>query len=108
MVVVEEAPSAPCLEGEVFWCTTRDLSAGGLRMVVHSQVPIGTKVRLRVVFTEPPAEFEHLSHVVWSTTKCVDIVHTYSIGLEFSSTDGQSDYKWSDLISAPMLKPELH
>ena len=108
MVVVEEAPSAPSLEGEVFWCTTRDLSAGGLQMVVHSHVPIGTKVPLRVVFVDPPAEFEHISHVVWTTTKCVDIVRTFSIGLEFASTDGQSGYKWSDLISAPMLEPELH
>jgi len=62
MVVVEEAPSAPSLEGEV----------------------------------------------LWATTKCVDIVRTFSIGLEFASTDGQSDYKWSDLIIAPMLEPELH
>jgi c-di-GMP-binding flagellar brake protein YcgR len=102
-VIVVAAPEAPTLEGKVFQCTTRDLSSGGLKMVVHTAVPIGSRVRLHVVFTEPAAEFEHLARVVWSAVNDEDVIQTYSVGVEFCGTHGKKDHAWSDLLEARML-----
>ncbi len=102
-VVVEAAPDAPSLEGRVFRCTTRDLSSSGLQMVVHSNVPVGTMVRVHVVFTDPPAEFEHLARVAWARLELDDLVQDYAIGMELVSTDGQDDHEWPDLLMSRML-----
>jgi c-di-GMP-binding flagellar brake protein YcgR len=102
-VTVEASPEAPTLEGKVFRCTTRDLSSGGLQIVVHSPVPTGTMVRLHVVFTEPAAEFDHLARVAWSRVNDEDVLQTYSVGVEFCGTRGQKVHAWSDLLDARML-----
>ena len=72
-------------------------------MVVHSNVPVGTQLRLHVVFTDPPAEFEHVARVAWSRPLEDDILQTYAIGIEFRSTDGDPDCEWEDLLEARML-----
>jgi c-di-GMP-binding flagellar brake protein YcgR len=102
-VVVESSPEAPTLEGKAFRCTTRDLSAGGLQMVVHSNVPIGTRVKVYVVFETPHAEFEHIARVAWAKTLEDDIVQSYAIGIEFRSTNTKADRTWEDLLQAKML-----
>ena len=102
-VTVVAAPDAPMLEGKVFRCTTRDLSHGGLKMVVHTAVPTGSMVRLHVVFTEPAAEFEHLARAAWSTVSDENVIQTYSLGVEFCGSHGQKDHAWSDLLEARML-----
>jgi len=102
-VVVEAAPDAPNLEGKVFQCTTRDLSAGGLLMVVHTPVPVGTMVRLHVVFTDPRAEFEHVARVAWSRLQSDDIIQDYAIGIEFTRTEGQQSHAWSEMLNARIL-----
>lgn len=102
-VIVEAAPEAPTLEGKVFQCTTRDLSSGGLQMVVHTSVPIGTMVRVHVVFTEPAAEFEHVARVAWSRANDEDVIQTYSVGVEFCGTCDKKVHAWSDVLEARML-----
>ena len=72
-------------------------------MVVHSQIPIGTMVRLHVVFTEPAAEFEHAARVAWSRVNDEDVLQTYAVGVEFCGTRGQKNHTWSDLLEARML-----
>ena len=102
-VVVEASPEAPTLEGKIFKCTTRDLSSGGLKMVVHTPVPVGGMVRLHVVFTEPAAEFVHVARVAWSRVQHTDVVQSYALGLEFCDTVGPQEVVWSDLIKSRML-----
>ena len=72
-------------------------------MVVHSSVPVGTMVRVHVVFTEPSAEFEHLARVAWSRANDEDVIQTYSVGVELCDARDKEVYAWSDLIEARML-----
>jgi hypothetical protein len=101
-VTVESAPDAPNLEGKVFRCTTRDLSAGGLLMVVHSRVPIGTTVRVHVVFTDPEAEFEHIGRVAWVKSVHEDFLESHSIGIEILRSDGNTTLDWAEMVAARM------
>lgn len=101
-VTVESSPDAPSLEGRVFRCTTRDLSPGGLNMVVHTEVPVGTTVSSRVVFTAPRAEFTHFGRVAWRKVVSEGFVQSYSIGIEFRRIDGNSALDWADMITGRM------
>ena len=101
-VTVESAPGAPALEGFVLRCTTRDLSESGLNMIVHSPVPEGTQIGIRVVFSDPPAEFHHLARVMWSKTIQEGFVEAYSIGIAFRRTENGGGREWRDRMRAPM------
>ncbi len=102
-VVIESAPDAPNLEGQIFRCTTRDLSSKGIQIVTHSIVPAGTIVRLHVTFTEPNAEFEHLARVAWTCSSSDDVVQHFKVGLQLVSTKGEDDHEWADLLNARLL-----
>ena len=93
-VVVEACPDAPPLEGEIFQCTTRDLSSGGLKMVVHSAVPVGSMIRVYVTFSNPNAEFENTARVAWSHEITTGILQQYGLGLEFTTTNSPSGHVW--------------
>ena len=47
-ITVLASPDAPALEGRTFFCVTRDLSVGGLRFCVHTEVPLESMLELRV------------------------------------------------------------
>ncbi len=51
-VTVLSAPDSPQIESRNYFCLTRDLSAGGLRFCVHSRVPVGTILKLEIMFDE--------------------------------------------------------
>lgn len=103
-VIVIEAPEAPLLEGVTFRCTTRDLSSSGLKMVVHSEVPPDSRLRLRVEFVDPVAVFEHDARVAWCRVQDHDVVQSYAVGMRFTRTKrkrGQGD--WEEMLRAHML-----
>ena len=97
-VVVEASPDAPALEGERFQCTTRDLSSGGLKLVVHSDVPVGSMVRVFVTFNNPPATFENIARVAWAQVVTTDILQQYELGLEFSTVMSPSGHEWETMF----------
>jgi c-di-GMP-binding flagellar brake protein YcgR len=97
-VVVKACPGASTLEGESFQCTTRDLSLGGLKLVVHSAVPVGSMVRVFVTFNNPPATFENIARVAWSRVVTTDILQQYELGLEFSTVKSPSGHEWETMF----------
>jgi hypothetical protein len=101
-VVVVACPDAPPLEGEIFQCTTRDLSSGGLKMVVHSPVPVGSMIRVYVTFNDPNAEFENIARVAWSQEIATGILLQYGLGLEFTNTKSSSGHVWESMVRSRM------
>jgi hypothetical protein len=103
-VTVVESPEAPLLEGVVFRCTTRDLSSNGLKMVVHSYVPVDTMLQLKVEFVDPVASFEHTARVSWCREQSHDIVQSYALGMRFVDTQRKRGHEdWDEMIRAHML-----
>ncbi len=102
-VTVIEAPEAPLLEGSVFRCTTRDLSSTGLKLVVHSNVPEGSRLRLVVEFVDPVARFDHVASVAWCRERAAGIVQSYELGMRFVETESETTHEWDDLLKAHML-----
>lgn len=91
------------ITGREFSCKICDISSGGLQMVVHTNIPIGTIVELHVVFTDPPAEFKHTAAVAWVKENNEDIIKTYRIGIGFTSTVGEGKHDWEDMIRSRVL-----
>jgi len=91
------------LNRKQFWCTTRDLSGGGLKMVMHSNIPIGTMMRVKVVFIDPAATFEHMASVAWVKENNDEVIKVYDVGIRFSSTLGKGNHEWEDMLGSTML-----
>ena len=102
-VIVEDCPNAPSLEGAIFRCTTRDLSLSGLKLVVHTSVPVDSMVRVLVVFTKPAAEFEHSARVAWVKDVDGGMVQQHELGLKFTETHSPAGHEWSEFIRSQML-----
>jgi len=88
MVTVLSAPDSPQIESRNYFCWTRDLSAGGLRFCVHSRVPVGTILKLEIMFDEPQELFRHIGKVMWEQEFIDTDVTSNWLGVQITETLG--------------------
>lgn len=98
-VTVLTAPDAPMLEGRSFSCTTRDLSAGGLRFCVHTEVPLESALELEVEIASPHDNYVHLGKVAWVGEISTDGVLEYLLGVRFTQTRDDRETNWRTFVS---------
>jgi hypothetical protein len=103
-VTVLSAPAARDMEQRTFACPSRDLSVAGLSIAVHSRMPVGAVLRLRVEMTEPIETFEHVGRVVWCAAEEADVVMSYRVGITILQTLDHRGYNWSSAVFRK-LKP---
>jgi hypothetical protein len=87
-VTVLSAPDAPMIEHKKFHCWTYDLSEGGLKFKVHSNVPIGVIVGVEVLFLSDGGVFEHIGKVGWEREFDEDGLTARELGIKFTETVG--------------------
>lgn len=100
-VTVVSAPEAPHIESNCYYCWTQDISAGGLRFLVHSSVPLGAILKLQVIFEQPEtATFVHIGKVVWEQEFKDNGVQSSWLGVELTETLGGEDHikQWRRII----------
>jgi hypothetical protein len=97
-VTVLSAPDARDMEHSTFTCLSNDLSVSGLNISVHSGIPVGAVLRLRVELTEPLETFEHVGRVVWCAHAEHDLVMSYRIGIAIIETLDHRGYDWSSAV----------
>lgn len=98
VVRVLSCPDTPDLEGRTFYCSSRDISAGGLRFCVHTPVPAPTDLELEVKVRVPEDRFVHRGTVMWSREVEEDGFHAYYLGVRFNETLGNRQVAWRTLI----------
>ncbi|NCC52658.1 MAG: PilZ domain-containing protein [Spartobacteria bacterium] len=96
-VRILSAPEADALEGKTYFCTTEDLSAGGLRFNVSAPVPVGTVMEIRVAFSQPISAYRHIGKVVW-VKEDTDQAPPYAVGVEFTDTAPNDVAAWEKLV----------
>ncbi|HBA84423.1 MAG TPA: hypothetical protein DCZ95_10050 [Verrucomicrobia bacterium] len=101
-VTIVSAPEAPSLVKKVFFCTTQDLSAGGMRFNVSADVPVGTRLEMRVAVKSPSGAFKHVGRVVW--VKEASGIQPYSVGVEFTDTPATTLAAWKDLVAMKLAQ----
>lgn len=87
-VTVLSAPDVPRIESRNYYCWTRDLSAGGMRFCVHSRVPVGTILKLEVMFDDPQEVFRHIGKVMWEQEFSDEGVTSNWLGVKITETLG--------------------
>jgi len=88
-VDVVNAPGLGELDDRTLHCATRDVSTRGVRLCLHSPVPLGTVLRLRPRPLPGLAAEEHglagTGRVVWMREVIEDHFITYHMGVQFTS-----------------------
>jgi hypothetical protein len=87
-VTVLSAPDVPHIESRSYYCWTRDLSAEGMRFCVHSRVPMGSILKLEVMFDDPREVFRHIGKVMWAQEFNDDGVISNWLGVQITETLG--------------------
>ncbi len=100
VVTVLAAPDAPTLEGKTFFCVTRDLSVGGLRFCVHTKVPFGSMLELRVEISDANESYVHDGKVAWIGEVEIEGVLEYLLGVRLVHTRDNLETKWRSLVDA--------
>ncbi|MDA0323329.1 MAG: PilZ domain-containing protein [Verrucomicrobia bacterium] len=98
-VTILASPDSLDLEGRTFFCSTRDISAGGLRFCVHSDVPVDAKLELRVELASPVDVFTHVGRVVWEKELEEDGFFAHYIGVQFVETKENRQLAWRSMVS---------
>ena len=104
VVTVLSAPEVPELENKTFFCTSEDLSSGGLKLRLSTHVPVGAVLGLRVAFTLPLGTFRHIGRVAWSeegtdSKACL-------VGVEFTYTLSGRAAAWKDIVEKKLTLQE--
>jgi c-di-GMP-binding flagellar brake protein YcgR len=100
VVMVLAASDAPTLEGKTFFCVTRDLSVGGLRFGVHTEVPLGSMLELRVEVSDANESYVHDGKVAWVGEVEIEGIREYLLGVRFVRTRDNRETKWRSLVDA--------
>ena len=88
-VTVLSAEEAPELEGKTFFCSTEDVSIGGLRLCIHVPAPIDSVLKLLVAFISPLRSFTHIGLVTW--IKKTGGKYPYATGIQFTDSATRED-----------------
>jgi hypothetical protein len=96
-VTVLSAPDAPQLVNKTIFCSTADISAGGLRLNVRAPVPAKAVLILRVAFSSPLRAFRHVGHVVWR--RSAEQGNAVTMGVELDEAACPSIVAWRDVIA---------
>jgi hypothetical protein len=106
-ITVLAAPDAPNLEGNTFFCWTRDISAGGLKFCVHSRVPVGARLKLQISLAGTAATFQHIGRVMWlQEFEEASLVSNW-LGIKIMETLGgpEKATAWNDMIARMTTAP---
>ena len=101
-IKVLASPGAPSLVDKVFFCTSRDLSEGGAGFHIHTAMPVGADLELRMAVQDPTSAFKHAARVVW--TKAIAAEQPYAVGVQFADTPAGSLSAWKDLVHARLAR----
>jgi len=100
MIHIESAPGIPELEGKLYPAKTIDLSLRGLRLLVDSPVPAGTRLELKVIVGQQPSGFSHAGIVKWDhmvlDEKEENQFHT--IGIQLETNAGEIFDSWRETV----------
>ena len=103
LVTLLSVPDHKEMEGRTFTCTTADISAGGVRLMTSTKIPVGTVMELRVAAVSPPAAFRHVGRVSW----VLDVLSPPAsfVGIEFTTQDLKTNQAWQTFVDKKTPHP---
>jgi c-di-GMP-binding flagellar brake protein YcgR len=97
-VILNPVPdgSPPGAKKEVYYCLTKDLSVGGIRIMTNAPLAVGSRVRVEVSLTKSRKRIQALAEVRWVNALIGEEV--YDMGLEFVGIDPETELALIDHI----------
>ena len=102
VVTILSAPEAPSLVKKVFFCTTEDLSLSGMRFHAPADVPVNTRLEMRVAVKNPTGAYKHVGRVVW--VKVLEGAQPYAVGVQFTDSTATTLSAWKDLVTMKLVQ----
>ncbi|MCX7590830.1 MAG: PilZ domain-containing protein [Kiritimatiellae bacterium] len=91
------SPERPELEQMRFACTTEDISASGLRLVLPVALSVGSAIEIQLVTEQPRRTFWHVGRVVWTRPRNGK-GDSHMVGIRFTETPEETLHLWEDLL----------
>jgi len=95
-VTIISSPETPQLEKETFFCSTADVSVGGVRLQSAIVPPVGARLRLLVALASPARSFVHAGRVAWRGRRGAD--GRVPLGIQFSETADKVLREWRGVV----------
>jgi len=95
-VTILESPGAPQLENETLFCSTEDVSVGGVKLRSRVSPPIDSRLKLLVALGTPLCSFTHAGRVAWLGKR--DENGRVEMGVEFTDTPDDVLAQWREVI----------
>lgn len=93
------SPGAPELETQTFHGITRDVSNGGLGLRLHANVPIGSRISVKLRSSDPKGLYRRVGSVVWKEDVQDDIVLSHQLGIRFSPNGPDDEKAWKSMMA---------
>jgi len=104
VVTLFEKTRDPEIESRTFFCSTKNISCGGLRLTSSEHIPVGTKLDLLIVLTWCFWGFTHSGLVVWSEADKKN--NTCTLGIKLTTTSEATRIAWRDAIDDKLGQDE--
>lgn len=90
--------SGPDLEDSVVHAVVRDVSAQGMKLRVHIEVPVGAQVEVLYRALRPERSFVHRGRVAWTAKGVEGVVVTHQVGLQLTKVDEGHQGLWDGFL----------
>ena len=97
--------SVPDLEGHAgrtVFCSTRDISSGGIQIASTESIPVGAMVQINLAIAEPVCSFLHVGTVRWAKR---EETGEHCMGVEFTHTAQEMLEAWHRYVRGRMPHP---
>jgi len=96
-VKVIEAGENADLRGETIYCSTQDLSTGGIRLAVDREVPVGSVLHLWIGLSDSPGSYMLTGRVVWARP-AESGKTSHMVGIEFEEVPDGDMTTWLEMM----------
>ena len=100
-IIIKYTPDAPELEGKIFPSSSVDVSLNGLQLTIDTDIPVGARVEVKVMFSHLTLEYWHSGSVIWNDKHDPrkPSLNEYTIGIRIESMADGRFYSWFSAVS---------
>ena len=106
-VMIKSSPEAEDLVGRIFFCHTKDVSIGGIKLLVDIDIPCGAILELGIIFSNSPERHWQMGNVIWCDG-CVDESleqgNWHNIGIRFDTDANPKFNSWIETVIKLLAK----
>ena len=99
-VEVVSAPDIPGIEGRIFNSNSVDISVNGMQLFIELPIPVGSELKLEIIFGHDSGCFQHTGIVMWDRelNKDATDIWLHTIGIHFRMDERLKIIAWAEAV----------